>query len=112
MWLWRSVVMFLLVSSSYGAPTSLGPTSNEEAEILWKQGQSALQNSEFQDAANSLQRFVDRYPSKPGYLKAHLLLGKALFGLGKAQESLAPFKYFISATGTRIESIEARLAIG
>ncbi len=111
MWLWLSILL-TFQSMSYGAPSSLGPTYDQEAQIIWKKGYAAIQNSHFQIAVNHLQRLVDRYPSDSNALEAHFLLGKAFLELGKAKEAIAPLKYFILSANTHPASIRARLYLG
>ncbi len=48
-----------IFSSSMAAPTSSGPTSDEEAEIIWTEGQKALEESRYQASVNYLQRSSD-----------------------------------------------------
>src|SRR5690242_3498514 len=56
--------------------SSTGPTSRQDADIVWKEGREAFDRGDFDTAAFQLQRLVDRYPGERGYLDAHLILGK------------------------------------
>ncbi|MEO7164924.1 MAG: tetratricopeptide repeat protein [Bdellovibrionia bacterium] len=126
MWLWPSMRRILLPSFSliaflifilpcnlsYSAPTSLGPTSQEEAEILWQDGQTSYAEDRFQDAINQLGRYVDRYPGRVGYLEAHFLLGKSYFGLKKFKEALKSFQYYVTSKGINPTSAEANVWVG
>jgi tetratricopeptide (TPR) repeat protein len=112
MWRWRLVLLILITHTSFGAPTSLGPTSEEEAATLWREGRLAMDDSRFQDAVNSLERMVARYAGKPGYLEAHLLLGEALLELGKSEMAVVPLKYYITANPNQLNSARARIALG
>jgi tetratricopeptide (TPR) repeat protein len=96
----------------HAAPTSQGPTSDQEAETLWKESQVALRESRLQDAVAYLERYVDRYPGKPGYLDAQLLLGQVQLELGHAEEALKPLKYFIHASHNPNDVAKARIALG
>ena len=51
-----------VVTTSLAVETSNGPTSPQEADILWNDGQKAFEKGQYQDAINDLQRLVDRYP--------------------------------------------------
>ena len=94
------------------APTSLGPTSPEEAEILWRDGQRASQESRHQDTINQLGRYVDRYPGEPGFLEAHFILGKAYFELKRTPEALKTFQYYVHSKGMTPAAAEARVWMG
>jgi tetratricopeptide (TPR) repeat protein len=96
----------------YAAPTSLGPTSPEEAQILWKEGQQSYKESRFQDAVNQLGRYVDRYPGSSGFTEAHFLLGKSYFELKRTPEALKAFKYYLNSKGITSDSAEARVWLG
>jgi tetratricopeptide (TPR) repeat protein len=113
MWLWLSAALILFPSyNSMGAPTSLGPTSKGEAQLLLKEGRAALRDARYQDAENYLKRLVDRYPGDQGYLEAHNLLGTALVRADKPKEAVPLLKDYISATGANPESAKARLLLG
>jgi tetratricopeptide (TPR) repeat protein len=100
------------VKISYAAPTSLGPTSQEEAQVLWREGQAAAESSKHQDAVNYLQRLVDRYPGTPGYLKAKYFLGRSYLELDQPKKALIPLKDFISGNGLNLDSAKARTLLG
>ncbi len=119
MWPWP-LVLLALASASISAPftlafaaeTSSGPTSPDEAEILWKEGTAALDAKDFVQAANHLQRLVDRYPGAKGYLKAHLHLGVARLEMKQAERALAPLKYYVNAAGKTPDGVIGRLELG
>ncbi len=117
MWRWPLVPLILLLlplkpNFLYSSSTSTGPTSDQEAEFLWKEGQNAIQELRFQDASLTLQRLIDRYPSKKGYLKAHLLLGKSFIRLGKAKEAVPLLQNFILSTPSKREAAYAQIELG
>lgn len=132
MWQWLLILLLISAQSSIAASpqtqleaSSRGPVSDEEARLLWKEGKEALGALKFQDAANSLQRLIHRYPGYEGYRPAHFLLAQALMELGRAKEAIAPLKSFIESTPAilsedftpeghldRFEGIQARIALG
>jgi tetratricopeptide (TPR) repeat protein len=125
MWRWPSMRRILLPSfslialslilprgPSYGVPTSLGPTSQEEAQILWQDGQTSYAEARFQDTVNQLSRYVDRYPGNPGFLEAYFLLGRSYFELKRFKEALKTFQYYITSKGITPASAEANVWVG
>jgi tetratricopeptide (TPR) repeat protein len=116
MWLWLLIALLpinpLGVKTTYAIETSNGPTSSQEADILWNDGQKAFDNGQYQDAINLLQRLVDRYPGHSGYLEAHRLLGRSLMMMGRYEEALDPLRAYVHATGTREEGLRTRLWVG
>jgi len=111
MWLWPYIIL-LCVQFSQAAPTSLGPTSASEAEVLWQEGQIAVTQARYLDAVHYFQRLVDRYPGKPGYWKAHYFLGKSFLELKQPKKSLPFLKAYLSASGVSKDSIRARNTLG
>lgn len=112
MWRWPFIVGLLLINSSFAAPVTQGPTSEEEAVILWSEGQKAYEEQRHMDAIHTLERLVARYPGQPGYVKAHFLLAKSFLALDRSQDAISPLKAFIELNPTREDSIQARLALG
>src|SRR5690242_7776993 len=112
MWQWLSIPIILLCSLCLGAPTSSGPISDEEATTLWQEGEAALSSSRFEDAVNSFQRYVDRYPGSPNYLKAHVFLGGALMDLGKPGQDIPLITNYLTSTSNNTDSARRRLSIG
>lgn len=114
-----SLILSLALSLSWGpmhaalaAPTSLGPTSAEEAEILWKDGRSAFQKKKYQDAINLLQRLIDRYPGHPGYLESHKLMGEACIRNGDPERGLPYLRHYVEGTRNPTEIAQGGLALG
>lgn len=115
MWLRLWAITALITLSFHqihAAPTSVGPTSEEESIVLWGEGDLAVQQSKFSDAIPYLQRLIDRYPGTRNYLQAHLLLGRSYFETKRCEEAVPPLKYFISANGMNPSSAKARLWLG
>ena len=117
MWLWSSICLILLLSSSsvtFGVSTSQGSTSEKESEILWKNGNEAIQDGRFQDAVNAFQRILNRYPGNTGYLEAQFFLGRSQLELGRAEESLRTLKDFLTTQSSRSTrtTLHARVLIG
>lgn len=92
-------------------PTSVGPTSSAEAEILWEDGKKAFDASEFSECADRLQRLVDRYPAFAQSHSAHFILGKSWLELGRADKALPPLKYFVESSNPE-SAPSARLWLG
>jgi hypothetical protein len=126
MWLWLLIQTALLQSfipaveqglpafipSTDAAETSVGPTSDAEAALLWRDGQAAFKTEDYVQAIVLLQRLVDRYPGAQGYLEAHRYLGRAYLFTNQADKSVAPLKYYIAATSDRALSLRARIWLG
>jgi TolA-binding protein len=91
------------------ADTSTGPTSQEEANVLWNDGKAAYDAEEFAKAIPLFQRLVDRYPGFSGYLEAHRYLGRAYLFNDQAKLSIPPLRYYITATADRELSLRARI---
>src|SRR6185437_5970364 len=70
---------------------------------------TAFQEGHYQDAINSLQRLVDRYPGYPGYLEAHRYLGRSLMLVNRPADAEKPLRSYINATGDRKLGIQTRL---
>jgi len=121
MWLWLLIQTALFQSADLtslqlisfqevrAAETSTGPTSQEEADVLWNDGKSAYDAEEFAKAIPLFQRLVDRYPGFSGYLEAHRYLGRAYLFNDQAKMSIPPLRYYITATADRELSIRARI---
>jgi TolA-binding protein len=115
MWLWLLIQTALLQSADFTIPqaiaadTSTGPTSPEEADVLWNDGKAAFDAGDYTKAITHLQRLVDRYPGSSGYLEAHRYLGRAYLFNDQAKESIPAFRYYISATASRDLSVRARI---
>ncbi len=100
-----------LPNPSFAVPTSSGPTSDSEAEVLWKEGEEAIHTSRFQDAVNLLQRYVDRYPGKPHFFKAQLYLGKALVATHREKQAIPILSGFLATSQNSTDSAEARVEL-
>ncbi len=94
--------------------SSVGPTSDEEAKILWMEGTHAFQHQKMKEASYLLQRYVDRYPGYPHFIEAHLFLGQAYFELEKYEDAIRHLKGFIAAHPSSLgkKVIEAKLRLG
>jgi tetratricopeptide (TPR) repeat protein len=119
MWLWLLTQTALqasalqlpntIIPQALAQETSSGPTSEEEAGILWKDGEAAFKSEDYPKAINLLQRLVDRYPGHAGYLEAHRYVGRAYLFSHQAEKSVAPFQYYITATGDRTLALRTRI---
>jgi tetratricopeptide (TPR) repeat protein len=118
MWLWLLTQTALQASALqlpnfipavFAQETSSGPTSDEEAGILWKEGEADFKNEDYAKAIPLLQRLVDRYPGQAGYLEAHRYLGRAYLFSHQAEKSVKPFEYYITATGDRGLALRTRI---
>ena len=118
----------LAVSSAHAVATSTGPTSKTDAALHWQLGKEALEAAEvsskqiptegaaktqFQDAINHLQRYVDRYAGSPNYLEAHYYLGLAYQGLNQTAKAIAPLKYCVNTSALEaVLGLKCRVALG
>jgi tetratricopeptide (TPR) repeat protein len=118
MWLWLLTQTALQTSAlqlpnflpaALAQETSSGPTSEEEAAILWKDGEAAFKAEDYTKAITLLQRLIDRYPGHPGYLEAHRYVGRAYLFTHQADKSVKPFEYYIGATGDRNLALRTRI---
>jgi TolA-binding protein len=91
------------------AETSTGPTSPEEASVLWNDGKSAFDAEDYAKSIPLFQRLVDRYPGSSGYLEAHRFLGRAYLLNDRAKDSIDPLRYYISAASDRELSVRTRV---
>ena len=92
--------------------TSRGPTSPEEAQILWEQGSLASQEARAADVVISLQRLIDRYPADSHRKTALYQLGRAYLDLSRPQEAIPLLEAFILSSEDPQEKLEARLLLG
>ena len=96
MWRWRSmpvlnligVSLSLLMADVQAAPTSAGPTSTQEAQTIWLEGKRAFDESRLSEAAQNLQRLVDRYPGDPHQNDAMEILGETYLQLNQATRAI------------------------
>jgi len=109
--MWLKLFVSVLCMSA-NAASYHGPKSNFEAKLLWEEGRKLFEENKFDDASKALQRLVDRYPGKKGYLEAHELLGESYLSLGLFESALTPLKYFIEATPSMSEgNLKAKLRL-
>lgn len=123
MWRWLLITLFLLINTTavYSAPkknapnapsSSSGPTSAEEADVLWREGNKAVEEKKWNEALISLERLVHRYPASPRWIEAHLWLGKILLNTGTPHKAITPLKTYVNAVGTTDEGIQGKLLLG
>ena len=113
------MLQWLLIALTFSVPVwaadsgnSSGPTSDSEAKILWREGKADFEAKKFEEAARTLSRYVDRYPSYPGYLDAQLLLGMSYLSLKQPEKALKYLKYYTEALGNSTDSMRGRLPLG
>ncbi len=92
-------------------PSSIGPTSQEEGNLLWKEGKKSFEEKKYSETVRNLQRLTQRYPASPNYLEAHLLLGKSFLELNEPTHALQPIKYFVENSGKNETGMKARLTL-
>ncbi len=121
MWRWPlSIKAFILgvlcfipfaLSETKTLHTSIGPTSQEEQEFLWKEGEQAFEKGDFKGALRPLERLIHRYTASPNHLKAHLLLGKSYLRTHMALQAISPLKFYVEATGRTEGGLRSRLLL-
>ncbi|MGZ3688646.1 MAG: tetratricopeptide repeat protein, partial [Bdellovibrionota bacterium] len=120
MWLWLWAVLIFTTSHNPLAaeakappipPTSVGPTSAEEAEVLWREGRNSFDAGEYRDAVSDLQRLIDRYPGFAGFREAHLLVGRARLKLGEPARAIAPIQFYIQGAAEDPDVFRAKLSL-
>jgi tetratricopeptide (TPR) repeat protein len=87
---------------------SAGPTSAQEAKILWQDGKNAFDHGMDEDAIPKLERFVARYPGYPQYLEARHVLAQAYLRLHEPDKARPELKAFIQARGKSPSAVLAR----
>ena len=125
MWRWPwmlvslnlSVLSLTLVSvwhlDAGAETTSLGSTSEQEADFLLENSKRAFQDNKYEEAITQLKRYVARYPGYREYTEAKLLLGRSLLGLKKYKEAIPYLKNYIAvAAVNQPEAIDVRLELG
>ncbi len=120
MWRWRLMPVLiliqanlnLLIPNTYASPTSAGPTSTEEAQIIWHEGKEAFLGSRFTEATQNLQRLMDRYPADPHRDEALEILGTAYYRLGDTQRSIPLLLAALDAQDSEIRGQQLRLLLG
>jgi tetratricopeptide (TPR) repeat protein len=103
------------VSPARAADSSLGPVSEAEGAILWKDSQAYYSRENCQDALSRLKRLVDRYPGYPtaeDYRKARFELGHCYYELKHDNEAIKTLKTYLEGAGTHPDSERARELMG
>lgn len=101
-----------IASAQENASSSSGPRSQQEAQVLWKEGKESFEAKRFEDAARAFQRFVDRYPAQEETLEARHWLAKSRMALGQNDKAIAPLKAYVAALGKSEEATLGRLELG
>lgn len=91
-----------------GSQITAGPTSAQEAKILWQDGKSAYDHGMDEDAIPKLERFVARYPGYPAYLEARHVLAQAYLRQREPAKAKTELKAFIQAQGKSGAAVIAR----
>jgi tetratricopeptide (TPR) repeat protein len=118
--LYPTAGLALTISCSFALPalaadSSVGPVSEAEGVILWKESQTDYSRENCQDALNPLKRLVDRYPGYPtasDYRKARFELGHCYFELKKDKEAVRTLKTYLEGSGEHPDSDQARELLG
>jgi len=105
------LILFSVNTSKAKVAPAVGPSTMEESTLLFQNAQSAYRLHQFKEVIRLLSRFIQRYPGTPGYLSAHLMLGRSYIHSQQPRNALAPLKYFIHASGWTEDSLKARLNI-
>lgn len=112
MWRWLLINLIFIPNVCVSAPTSAGAVSSEESQILWNDGSKAYSIGQYQDAVNSLERYVARYPGSPHYFQSQLLLGKSWFELNRPKDAERILKDFLNSPSPLVDQAEAKIYLG
>lgn len=93
-------------------PESVGPHSEEEAELLLRDSREAFTAGRMDDAVRILERLVHRYPAHPEMAKSQLLLGRVRIETGQSKKAIAPLLRAVEAWGNHPDGIAARVSLG
>ena len=92
--------------------SSIGPTSTEEAGVLWKKGNQAFEEKKYPEAVRSLERLIHRYPASAHFFEAHRLLGIAHLENHEPHLAIVPLKDFVEVERKSSAGLQTRLALG
>jgi tetratricopeptide (TPR) repeat protein len=95
--------------------TSIGPVSESEARVLWKDSQAFYNEGNCQDALSRLKRLIDRYPGYPtatDYREARFELGHCYFTLNQNKAAENELKTYLEGSGDHPHSDHAKEMIG
>ena len=88
--------------------TSVGPTSKEEGELLWKDAETLYSNGEYVKARRPLERILARYPGHTHYIEAKLLLGRTYLRSDQPLKASKILKEIIQWNSKTLISYETR----
>jgi tetratricopeptide (TPR) repeat protein len=97
------------------ADSSIGPVSEAESAILWKDSQKYYKSADYENAISRLKRLVDRYPGSPtatDYRMARFELGHCYFELKQDKEAIRTLKTYLEGPGEHPKAEEAREMLG
>jgi hypothetical protein len=98
-------------SAGDSSAVTAGPTSDEEAAVLWKDGKSDFEHGLDEDAIPKLERLVARYPGYPGFIEAHRMLARAYLRTGQPAKAKPLLQAYIQGQGHSRSALEARLEL-
>lgn len=93
------------------APSHLGPVSESEAALLWKDGRADFEKKDFESAIPRLRRLIDRYPGYRGFQEAHRMLGISYLETDRAKEALPVLKAYAGSVTKPAEKASAKLLL-
>lgn len=110
------VFSLILPTLSFAGPSwpphvEQGPTSDEEARVLWSDGQADAQAARWDEAIPKLERFVARYPAYPGANEASLLLARAYLQTRRPAQAKPLLKDFVMTHPKSAEGMQARILL-
>ncbi|MFL5814368.1 MAG: outer membrane protein assembly factor BamD [Bdellovibrionia bacterium] len=116
---YKAATLALLASSipcsAFAADSSLGPVSEAESAILWKDSQKYYKTEDCENALSRLKRLVDRYPGYPSaedYRKARFELGHCYYEQKQDGEAIKTLKTYLEGPGDHPDAERAREMIG
>jgi tetratricopeptide (TPR) repeat protein len=101
--------------AAFSADSSLGPVSEAESAILWKDSQKYYKSEDCENALSRLKRLVDRYPGYPSaedYRKARFELGHCYYEQKQDREAIKTLKTYLEGAGDHPDAEQAREMIG
>ena len=123
MWPWNLIALQIVLNLLLGGAAAgtafaanpviitadqIGPTSDAEAALLWKDGKAEFEAHHCGASLERLTRLIARYPAHPGFTEAHRLAGICQLEARQNAPAIASFKYYVEAQGQGVQRLPAK----
>src|SRR5262249_2092145 len=81
-------------------------------QLLLRDGKKYYEHGQYSESAWAFERLTNKFPAAPGYLEAHLYLGKSRLQLNQYEGAVPPLKYYIQVAGRSPSVPPAKLLLG